>query len=94
MASRLQRKIVGLDELLTAVHEARAAGQTIVQCHGWFDLVHPGHVRYLEFARQQGDILIVTLTGDSQSDGDGKHPYISQELRAENLAALMFVDYV
>lgn len=65
-----------------------------MQCHGCFDLVHPGHVRYLEFARRQGDILIVSLTGDSDiSKGDGR-PYIPQELRAENLAALMFVDYV
>ena len=58
-----ERKIVGIDELLAAVRAARAAGKTIVQCHGCFDIVHPGHIRYLEFARRQGDVLIVTGKG-------------------------------
>ncbi len=65
-----------------------------MQCHGCFDIVHPGHVRYLEFARQQGDLLIVSLTGDANISKGDQRPYIPQELRAENLAALMFVDYV
>ncbi len=94
ISSRLQRKIVELDELVSAVQAARAAGKTIVQCHGCFDIVHPGHIRYLEFARQQGDVLVVSLTGDSDISKDDHRPYIPQELRAENLAALMFVDYV
>ncbi len=94
MSSILQGKIVELDELTSAVQAARAAGKTIVQCHGCFDIVHPGHVRYLEFARQQGDVLVVSLTGDSDISKGDQRPYIPQELRAENLAALMFVDYV
>ncbi len=73
---------------------ARKDGKTIVQCHGCFDIVHPGHIRYLEFARQQGDILVVSLTGDQDVNKGDNRPYIPQELRAENLAALMFVDYV
>ena len=89
-----QRKIVGLDALLQRVAEARASGHKIVHCHGCFDIVHPGHIRYLEFARQQGDLLIVSLTGDSEIDKGELRPYIPQELRAENLAALMFVDLV
>jgi len=94
MSTDYQRKIVELDELLSVVAAARAAGKTIVQCHGCFDIVHPGHIRYLEFARQQGDILIVSVTGDLEvSKGDAR-PYIPQQFRAENLAALMFVDYV
>ncbi len=94
MSSSLHRKILGLDELLAVVSAARETGKTIVQCHGCFDIVHPGHVRYLEFARQQGDVLIVSLTGDSEISKGDQRPYIPQELRAENLAALMFVDYV
>ncbi len=94
MSSEFQKKIVGLDELLAAVRRVRAAGETIVQCHGCFDIVHPGHVRYLEFARQQGNMLIVSLTGDADISKGGQRPYIPQDLRAENLAALMFVDYV
>lgn len=94
MLTNYQRKIVTLDELLARTGEARAAGRTIVQCHGCFDIVHPGHVRYLEFARQQGDVLIVSLTGDADVGKGEMRPYIPEELRAENLAALVFVDYV
>lgn len=93
-ASALHDKIVDLDHLVRMVESARAAGKTIVQCHGCFDIVHPGHVRYLEFARAQGDLLIVTLTGDSGMAKGEDRPYIPQELRAENLAAIMFVDAV
>jgi len=92
--SNYQEKIVTLAELLTHTDEARRGGRRIVQCHGCFDIVHPGHIRYLEFARQQGDLLIVSLTGDSDITKGAQRPYIPQELRAENLAALMFVDYV
>ncbi len=94
MTPDYQRKIVELEELSSIVAAARAEGKTIAQCHGCFDIVHPGHIRYLEFARQQGDVLIVSLTGDLDvSKGDAR-PYIPQEFRAENLAALVFVDYV
>ena len=94
MQPAYQSKIVDLEGLVAAVDSARRAGRTIVQCHGCFDIVHPGHVRYLEFARRQGDVLIVTLTGDSSFSKREEGPYIPQELRAESLAALVFVDYV
>jgi len=89
-----RRKIVSVAGLLPSLEEARRQGWTIVQCHGCFDIVHPGHVRYLQFARQQGDILIVSITGDAAIDKGEMRPYIPEELRAENLAALEFVDYV
>ena len=94
MSSGYQAKIVGQERLVTAVAAAREKGKTIVQCHGCFDIVHPGHIRYLQFARQQGDVLIVSITGDSDVSKGDQRPYIPEELRAENLAALMFVDYV
>lgn len=94
MLSGFQQKIVDLDGLLAGVRTARAAGKTIAQCHGCFDIVHPGHIRYLQFARQQCDVLVVSLTGDTDVSKGDNRPYIPQELRAENLAALMFVDYV
>jgi rfaE bifunctional protein kinase chain/domain/rfaE bifunctional protein nucleotidyltransferase chain/domain len=92
--STYQSKIVSLDALVEVARQTREAGGTVVQCHGCFDIVHPGHVRYLEFARRQGDLLIVSLTGDTDVAKGDQRPYIPQELRAENLAALMFVDYV
>ena len=94
MPSSLQRKILTLDELVEVVDSARSAGRTIVQCHGCFDIVHPGHMRYLEFARAQGDVLIVTISGDDRLTSTGQTPYVAEQRRAENVAALMFVDYV
>lgn len=87
-------KIVEMDSLLRIRQDATRDRQTVVLCHGCFDIVHPGHIRYLHFARQQGDILIVSTTSDAAIDKGPLRPYIPQELRAENLAALECVDYV
>lgn len=87
-------KITPIERLVSLLAPQRSAGRTVVHCHGCFDIVHPGHVRYLEEARRLGDILVVSLTGDHLvAKGPGR-PYIPQELRAENLAALQFVDWV
>jgi rfaE bifunctional protein kinase chain/domain/rfaE bifunctional protein nucleotidyltransferase chain/domain len=89
------RKLVPLAELAALRERCTEAGRSVVLCHGCFDIVHPGHLRYLQFARQQGDVLVVSLTGDDAIEkSDGMRPYIPQELRAENLAALEFVDHV
>ena len=89
-----KRKVMELATLLETLRDHRGGGRTVVQCHGCFDIVHPGHIRYLEFASRQGDVLVVTLTGDSEITKGDQRPYIPQELRAESLAALEFVDYV
>ncbi|GJQ26337.1 MAG: bifunctional protein HldE [Phycisphaerae bacterium] len=74
--------------------DGSARAPVVVQCHGCFDIVHPGHIRYLQFARSLGDVLVVSITGDAQISKGDQRPYIPEELRAENLAALAFVDYV
>ncbi len=89
-----QSKIVDGHGLADAVAQVRADGRSIVLCHGCFDIVHPGHIRYLEFARKHGDLLIVSITSDAAIDKESDRPYIPEELRAENLAALSFVDLV
>lgn len=94
MRKDYRSKIVSLAELLSAADRIRRAGQTIVCCHGCFDIVHPGHLRYLQFGRRQGDLLVVSLTGDAAMDKGLQRPLIPQELRAENLAALELVDLV
>jgi rfaE bifunctional protein nucleotidyltransferase chain/domain len=94
------RKIVTVERLtqiVESLRDPRCPGRrvkSVVQCHGCFDIVHPGHIRYLQFARTRGDVLIVSITGDAAIDKGEMRPYIPQELRAENLAALEFVDYV
>ena len=90
----LSNKVVEKTELLTRVAIARKAGRTIAHCHGCFDIVHPGHIRHLEFARRQGDVVVVSITGDAQIDKGDQRPYVPQELRAESLAALEAVDWV
>ena len=89
-----QSKIVSRSQLAETVAQTHRDGRSIVLCHGCFDIVHPGHIRYLEFARKHGDVLIVTITGDAAIDKETDRPYIPQELRAVNLAALAFVDVV
>jgi rfaE bifunctional protein nucleotidyltransferase chain/domain len=98
LPSDYRRKIVTADELERIIRQRRGSSREqapqFVQCHGCFDIVHPGHIRYLQFARSQGDVLIVSITGDALIDKGDQRPYIPQELRAENLAALELVDYV
>lgn len=90
----IARKIVGLDALLAARSKLRAAGRRLVQCHGCFDIVHPGHIRHLRQARSLGDCLLVSITGDPEIRKGNGRPLIPEELRAENLAALDCVDLV
>ena len=63
-------------------------------CHGVFDLVHPGHIRHLSYAKSKTNKFIVSITSDYHIKKAELRPYVPQNLRAENLAALEFVDYV
>ena len=94
MSSPEQRKCVSVEDLQTIREELRSQGKRVVQCHGCFDIVPPGHIRYLRFAREQGDALIVSVSGDDVVGKGFDRPYINETLRLENLAALEFVDYV
>ena len=88
-----KHKIKSLEDL-RGVIGPRPRNQRVVMCHGMFDIVHPGHIRHLLYAKAQGDILIASVTCDEHaSKGEGR-PYVPQELRAANLAALEAVDYV
>ena len=88
-------KILSADAVEAATAQLRQAGRRIVHAHGCFDVVHPGHLRYLEFARDQGDVLVVSITSDDAIEkNDGTRPHVPQELRAETLAALELVDLV
>jgi rfaE bifunctional protein nucleotidyltransferase chain/domain len=89
-----EHKIHGLDELETMVAALKSAGRRVVLCHGTFDLMHTGHIRHLQSARQLGDVLVVTLTGDRYVKKGPGRPVFSEQLRAENLAALACVDLV
>jgi len=82
-------------ELLAAVADQRAAGKTIAFANGVFDLLHVGHVRYLEAAAREADRLVVAVNDDpvAASKGPGR-PILTAADRAELVAALRVVDYV
>lgn len=89
-------KVLTREELSKAVGEAKAAGKTVVFTNGCFDILHVGHVRYLQQARSKGDLLVVGVnTDDSVRKLKGPDRPINPENdRAELLAALESVDYV
>src|SRR5580704_2706297 len=86
-------KIKSVDELVDAVGK-RPRQQTVVMCHGVFDLVHPGHLRHLLYAKSKADILVASLTTDVHIHKAHYRPFVPQDLRALNLAALEMVDFV
>lgn len=89
-------RVVGLDEAIRIRTDAQAAGRQVVLTNGYFDLLHVGHVRYLQSARALGDLLIVALNADSTARRakDARRPIVGEAERAEVLAALSCVDYV
>src|SRR3990172_10585812 len=89
----LQKKIRKIERLPEALKEHRNQGQKIVHCHGIFDILHIGHIRYLEQAKRLGDVLVVTITPDGYVDRGPGRPVFNETLRAEAIASLHFVDY-
>jgi rfaE bifunctional protein nucleotidyltransferase chain/domain len=92
----MQTKIIDMNELARRARELRASGKKLVATNGCFDLLHVGHVRYLQAARGLGDVLAVGLNGDRsvcELKGTGR-PINNEGDRAEVLAALESVDFV
>lgn len=90
----VQEKVKNNEELRRALSEFKQSGKRIVHCHGCFDLLHPGHIKLFQSAREQGDILVVTLTSDRHVNKGPGRPVYPQEVRAEFLASLEGVDLV
>ena len=89
-------EIVAREDLLARVAEARRAGRTIALANGCFDLLHVGHVRYLQGAAAHADLLVVAINDDPsvrQLKGEGR-PIMTARDRAELVAALRCVDCV
>ncbi len=90
---KYKHKIKTADELLAIIGPFPRAGKTIM-CHGVFDVVHPGHVRHLAYAKSKADILVASITADRHIDKGTYRPHVPERLRALNLAAFEMVDYV
>src|SRR5437868_373323 len=93
VAGDYRRKVKTVDELCDVIG-ARPRAKKVIMCHGVFDLVHPGHIRHLVYAKEKADILVASLTADAHINKAQYRPFVPQELRALNLAALEMVDYV
>ncbi len=87
-------KVMTLEQVVAQRAACRAGGRVVVQCHGCFDIVHPGHIRHLREAKSRGDVLLVSITSDEAWTKARGRPLIPEELRAENLAELDCVDWV
>jgi rfaE bifunctional protein nucleotidyltransferase chain/domain len=89
-------EILTRDQLATRVQQDRARGLTHAFANGAFDLLHVGHIRYLEAARREADRLIVAINDDASVRGlkGPSRPVLPQHDRAELVAALRAVDYV
>lgn len=96
MSTASAHKLRTLDEVARAAANAKERGRTVALCNGVFDLLHVGHVRYLEGARAAADLVIVAVNGDASVRairGPGR-PVVPEAERAELIAALWCVDLV
>lgn len=93
-AADYARKIKTREELQQIVRARRDSGATVILAHGTFDVVHPGHLRHLEYAKSKANVLIASLTADRHIDKGAYRPHVPEDLRARSLAALEMVDFV
>lgn len=94
--SPTQSRIVERSDLIKIVEKERREGKRIVFANGCFDVLHVGHVRYLEAAKALGDLLIVGINSDEQArrlKGEGR-PLMPQDQRAEIISSIEAVDLV
>src|SRR3989344_5252146 len=96
MFNTVKKKVVSISRLKIILRPQRALGKTVVFTNGCFDIIHAGHVRYLNKAKSLGDVLVVGLNSDSSVKNikGEKRPIVPQRERAEVLSGLEAVDYV
>lgn len=87
-------KVLQLEDLANIISDLKSTGKKVAQCHGCFDILHPGHIRHLESAKKFADVLVVTVTPDRFVNKGPGRPWFPENLRAEVLASISCVDYV
>jgi rfaE bifunctional protein kinase chain/domain len=93
IANKYQHKIKTAEEL-AQILGPMPREKKVIMCHGVFDVVHPGHLRHLIYAKSKADILVASLTADRHITKGAMRPHVPQDLRALNLSAFELVDYV
>ena len=91
--NQYSKKIVSLEKLKKQIGKYPRKKKVIL-CHGNFDVVHPGHVRHLTYAKSKADILVVSITADRFIQKGIYRPFVPERLRALNMAAFEMVDFV
>ncbi len=91
--AKYKAKIKTVEQVRDAIG-ATPRKKRVIMCHGTFDVVHPGHIRHLMYARSKADLLVASLTADKHIKKANFRPFVPEQLRALNLAALDMVDYV
>ena len=88
------KKIFQIDQLTKKIELEKKKNKKIIHCHGVFDLIHVGHIKHFKEAKEIGDFLVVSITSDKYvNKGSGK-PIFSENLRAEVLSSLEYIDAV
>ena len=85
LLKKYSSKLIGIDELLKKIGKFPRKKKTIL-CHGVFDVVHPGHIRHLTYAKSQAEIMIVSCTSDKFIDKGTYRPHIPQYNRESYVA--------
>jgi rfaE bifunctional protein kinase chain/domain len=93
LLERYQHKIKTTESLRQAIGPFPRK-RKVIMCHGVFDVVHPGHLRHLLYAKSKADVLVASITADKHISKGHDRPHVPQDLRALNLAAFEMVDYV
>src|SRR5215467_9335466 len=93
LLDRYRHKIKSAQELRDIIGP-RPREKRVIMCHGVFDVVHPGHVRHLLYAKTKADLLVASITADRHISKGQHRPHVPQDLRALNLAAFEMIDYV
>jgi cytidyltransferase-like protein len=88
------QKIIAFEDAPAVFAQLKTQGKTIAQCHGTFDMVHPGHIVHFEEAKALADVLVVTITAEKYVNKGPGRPFFNDTLRSRWLAALACVDYV
>ena len=87
-------KIFTLNNLKQQIKSKKSKNKKIIHCHGVFDLIHIGHIKHFKEAKQNGDYLVVSITSDKNVNKGSGRPIFNQNLRAEFLSSLSFIDAI
>ena len=90
----LMKKIFQIDQLTKKIKLEKKKNKKIIHCHGVFDLVHVGHIKHFQEAKRIGDFLVVSITSDKYVNKGLGRPIFNENLRAEVLSSITYIDAV